>query len=133
MKIFKALGLFVLTIATAAAPAAAQVRTVDPNSAIDADLNQPQAQSQWNQPAPPAEQSVAVDPGSQTGELPVDPAPTSTAQPATTTATNAQTYEDQDVLSAAEGVFGKGAAGLAGMVEKLLKEQGRQETDQLPV
>jgi hypothetical protein len=35
------------------------------------------------------------------------------------------TYEEGDVVGAAEGVFGKGAAGLAGLIEKIFKEQGR--------
>ena len=37
----------------------------------------------------------------------------------------ADTYQRDDLLAAGEGVFGKGAAGLAGLIEKILKEQGR--------
>ena len=44
---------------------------------------------------------------------------------ATAMAANNNTYEPQDVMSAAEGVFGKGAAGLAGLIEKIFKEQGK--------
>lgn len=42
-------------------------------------------------------------------------------------ATNADgaTYRRDDLIAAAEGVFGKGAAGLGGMLEKLLKDQGQ--------
>ena len=36
----------------------------------------------------------------------------------------APTYKKDDVIGAAEGVFGKGAAGLAGIIEKILKDQG---------
>jgi hypothetical protein len=35
------------------------------------------------------------------------------------------TYKRDDLIGAAEGVFGKGAAGLAGVIEKILKEQGQ--------
>ena len=34
------------------------------------------------------------------------------------------TYGEDDLIGAAEGVFGKGAEGLAGMIESLLREQG---------
>jgi len=34
------------------------------------------------------------------------------------------TYQQDDLIGAAEGVFGKGAEGLAGMIENLLREQG---------
>ncbi|WP_369673896.1 EipA family protein, partial [Klebsiella pneumoniae] len=35
-----------------------------------------------------------------------------------------QTFQKQELLNAAEGTFGKGAAGLAGILERTLKEQG---------
>ncbi|MEN3745687.1 DUF1134 domain-containing protein [Sphingomonas sp. HF-S3] len=34
------------------------------------------------------------------------------------------TFQQDDLIGAAEGVFGKGAAGLAGLIENILKEQG---------
>lgn len=37
----------------------------------------------------------------------------------------AETYEEKDVIAAAEGVFGKGAAGAARLVEKAFKDLGR--------
>lgn len=36
----------------------------------------------------------------------------------------AATYGEDDLIGAAEGVFGKGAEGLAGLIEDLLREQG---------
>lgn len=36
----------------------------------------------------------------------------------------AKTYKKDDLIGAAEGVFGKGAKGLAEMIEKILKDQG---------
>ncbi|MDQ2878922.1 MAG: DUF1134 domain-containing protein, partial [Pseudomonadota bacterium] len=40
-------------------------------------------------------------------------------------AAEGDTFNHEEVLSAAEGTFGKGAAGLAGIIERTLKEQGR--------
>ena len=34
------------------------------------------------------------------------------------------TYGEDDLIGAAEGVFGKGAEGLAGMIEDILRKQG---------
>ena len=41
-----------------------------------------------------------------------------------TQAARGQTYHKDDLIGAAEGVFGKGAKGLAELVEKILKDQG---------
>jgi hypothetical protein len=113
-----------LVAAVLAAPVGAQVRTVDPNSAIDADLA-PRPQATPVAPrrdAPP--QEVPVDPGT---ERAIDetqaPMPAGSAARATA-AEAAPTYQRDDVLAAAENTFGKGAEGLAGLVEKLLREQG---------
>nr|WP_235524067.1 DUF1134 domain-containing protein [Sphingomonas sp. Leaf33] len=121
-------------VALAAAPmtAGAQVRTIDPNSAIDADLA-PRSTPLRTSPAPQStpRNTPPVQPSSP--PAPIDPAPTGdTAPPAgpdpmaarATAADASGTYQRDDVMSAAEGVFGKGAAGLAGMVEKVLKDQG---------
>jgi hypothetical protein len=40
-------------------------------------------------------------------------------------ATQPGTFKKDDVIGAAEGVFGKGAAGLAGIIERILKDQGQ--------
>ena len=40
-------------------------------------------------------------------------------------AAKAATYQEKDVLSAAEGVFGKGAEGLADIVRKTFKDRGQ--------
>ncbi len=59
---------------------------------------------------------------------PVTPAP-STAPPNDITVRQATAADNEriasgDVLTAAEGVFGKGAAGLAGLIEDILRDQG---------
>jgi hypothetical protein len=123
-----------LMAALAATSAAAQVRTVDPNNAGSMAATGP-VQAQQAAPAPaPMDDTPPPPPPAQA------PAPTPTpAQPAGTqplpAASHAEiearekvkggTYEEGDVVGAAEGVFGKGAAGLAGLIEKIFKEQGR--------
>lgn len=119
------IGLFAI-FSISLAPAQAQVRSVDPNTAIDADLAPLPPSSTTS--TPPAEHSVTVDndvyneqsgqqgaPDSNTTAPPASP-----AQPAAA----AQVYQEDDLIGAAEGVFGKGAKGLAGMIEKILKDQG---------
>ncbi len=51
---------------------------------------------------------------------------TTTTAPATGTAAadDTTTYKEDDLIGAAEGVFGKGAQGLAGLIEDILKKQG---------
>ena len=57
-----------------------------------------------------------------TTEPPATAAPSSAAR-ADAAASN--TYSQQDVLTAADGAFGKGAEGLAKLVEKVFKERGQ--------
>ncbi len=130
---FGALAALALTV-----PAAAQdLETIDPDAAmtdqgIDADLANPQA------PAPAAQAPATV---ASPTPLPADPtanwseyAPSATAaQPPEAAATptlvtppaTSETYGEDDLIGAAEGVFGKGAEGLAKLIEDLLKKQGR--------
>lgn len=119
---------------TAAAPAAAQVRTVDPNSAIDADLRGDT--SQQNRTATQAQttpQDEPVDPGSDATPYtpPANQPPPAPAAPGAPNGTrdraataSADTYNRDDLIASAEGVFGKGAEGLAGLIEKILNDQG---------
>jgi hypothetical protein len=117
-------------VGLALAPASAQVRTVDPNSAIDSDL------------APPPKTGVPGDPGVDAGvrtdssvydsqtDSAVSSGTTATGAPVTTSSppaapSAAASYQEDDLIGAAEGVFGKGAEGLAGIIEKVLKDQGR--------
>ncbi|MHA6721524.1 DUF1134 domain-containing protein [Sphingomonas sp. RS2018] len=119
MKAIAVLGAFAITL-----PVTAQVRTVDPNSAIDADLSPrtapPPPQQQTPDPYVPAE---APPPAPVTQE----PAPNNPLAERATAAEAAPTYKRDDILAAAENTFGKGAEGLAGLIEKLLKEQGEPD------
>jgi hypothetical protein len=119
-----------------AGAAPAQMRTVDPNQASDL-APVPATEADYGtkvtppEPAPAAEvpaapqaaEAPAAEP-STVQEVGSAPRVTPKSQ-AQAMAANNNTYEAQDVLSAAEGVFGKGAAGLAGLIEKIFKEQGK--------
>lgn len=129
-------------LALGGAPAFAQIQQVDPNTAAaQADV------------APlPGERGYAVQPTTAAplpptdtssmppvGAPPVAPAPTDPSGSVNVAAgpcapRNVQasidaskpptTYRRDDLIGAAEGVFGKGAAGLADIISSILKEQG---------
>ena len=119
----------ILVAAFAASAAMAQVRTVDPNSAGSMAATHPVEEHGQATPVPPAEDETPPAPA-RTAE-PVQPEGTKPLPPASPSEIAAResakggTYEEGDVIGAAEGVFGKGAAGLAGLIEKIFKEQGR--------
>jgi len=116
-----------LAVACAGAPVAAQgMQSIDPDTVIDGDLAQPQ-------PAPPP--ATTYPDGVPTDPAPIyaDPVVTSpnaevaasqaSAQPAVAAA-QGDTYKEDDLIGAAEGVFGKGAEGLARLIEDILAKQG---------
>lgn len=119
-----------LALACGASPAMAQVTSVDPDKAIDGDL------------VPLQQQSA---PGATTAAPTVAPAPVTPSAPAASpvvTSSNPEraasqaathpvqagqqgaTYHQDDLIGAAEGVFGKGAKGLADMIKGILAKQG---------
>lgn len=139
------LGAGMLAVAMLAiAPVGAQsVQSFDPDEAysaqsndrdasradtgIDADLANPDLR---NQPpvAEPLPDQVEEAPAYE-GEFPsyeetapeaAQPLPDADAAPEASSAT----YGEDDLIGAAEGVFGKGAQGLAGLIEDLLRDQG---------
>nr|WP_284055162.1 DUF1134 domain-containing protein [Stakelama marina] len=151
-----------LAVFAAAAPATAQVRTVDPNNVIDGDLATQQngqsettpttpytpqsttpytppasdpytsADNQTAAPSQPTEQADPYAPAPQ-NESQNQPAPAAPQQSYPTNPTgptpgettqSADTYKRDDLIGAAEGVFGKGAAGLAEIIQKILSDQG---------
>ncbi len=74
------------------------------------------ALAQTSAPADPAVTAAPVPPSSAAAPVP-SPAPLPPAQPAT--------YAEDDVLGAAEDVFGKGVEGLAEIVRKTFKSYGQ--------
>ena len=132
-SIAAALGVAALACA---APAAAQMQTIDPNSQIDADLEpgyQPGAQDDGvtYSPTPPVGASQdAPLPATDAPDAPAapawsDPAPSAGQATVTAAAEDDTVYAEDDLIGAAEGVFGKGAEGVARMIENLLEKQGK--------
>lgn len=125
---------YVLCLAAAialgqAGAAQAQARTIDPNQASDL-APVPASEADYGTrvatpaPAPEAPQSTQAAADAVASEdQPLPPTPPVRVQAADASANN--TYAQDDVLSAAEGVFGKGAEGLAKLIEKILKDQGQ--------
>ena len=119
-----ALGL-VAASGLAAGAAAAQV-PVDPDKAINGDLVPLSQQKVTASPAaaptltaqPVAQQDVTANPGYAAQPA----AGSATAVPAPHAKTG--TYQENDLIGAAEGVFGKGAKGLADAIKSVLKKQG---------
>ncbi|WP_114953544.1 DUF1134 domain-containing protein [Sphingosinicella terrae] len=113
-----------------AAPALAQVQTVDPNDAYEQsgygqepatetsdDAYQdwqgdpaPSSEPEWTIPEPQANETVPAESYSQ---------PTQTVQ-----AAPGSTIPREDVFTAAEDLFGRGAEGLGGILENILRDQG---------
>ncbi len=120
-----------LTLAAVAAPA--QVSTIDPNTAAGPAPSETPAEPGWE-----AEESEyqPVDAGAQAaapgGEAAfergapedVAAAPAGTASQRASQAAKGETIPVKRVLGAAEGVFGKGAEGLADLIEDVLRERG---------
>jgi hypothetical protein len=126
-KSMQCLMMLLAASALVASPAHAQISNVDPNDAIDADLGTPPAGPDTSTDSAPLTQEEAITQDS----LPTEAAPAdgSAAQPSVEPAPLAiptgDTYQKDDLIGAAEGVFGKGAQGLGLLIEDILKKQGR--------
>lgn len=122
-----------------AVPAAAQgIQSVDPDAAIDADLSHPAATATagatYSTATPTTRYSSVsetyAEPSIETYPAP-ESAPVATAAPASpvagapvTPSASTTTYAQDDLIGAAEGLFGRGAEGLARLIQDILKEQG---------
>jgi hypothetical protein len=117
--------LILMAAALLAAPALGQVRTVDPNRAGEL-AGAAAAEPMPVDEVPPADSSAAAQDLTPPAPAP-GPPPAGTpgsASPAVP-ASEAVTYQENDVFGAAEGVFGKGAEGLAKMIERIIGDHGR--------
>jgi len=121
------LGLAAAMALAISGPARAQIQTVDPNAASDL-APVPASESNYgtNVSAPAPEPTTSTEAAADTVAVEGGPmpAPASPREQAADAAVNS-TYAQDDVLSAAEGVFGKGAEGLGKLIEKVFAEQGR--------
>ncbi|MBO9712980.1 DUF1134 domain-containing protein [Sphingomonas sp.] len=131
----RTLVLWAAVLLGAAAPVQAQVTPIDPNTGIDSDLSgrhpasPPQSQPQSVPAQDPYSAPAPSDP--YAAPAPADPyaAPAPAAPPQDQARLSARrnvgnTYGRDDLISAAEGVFGKGAADVARLIENILRDQG---------
>lgn len=116
------------------APSASTTRSAQtPQNAYPADTGTPppypQAAYPEQQTAPPPSPRYPDPPANGTGTPPANPAEVAAQDGARAgadaAAAQSQTFQQGELLAAAEGTFGKGAAGLAGILERTLKEQGQ--------
>jgi hypothetical protein len=118
-RLFLAFSLLLMV----AVPATAQIKPIDPNDAIDADLGTPpkvETPPSGDIPTdPPLENDTTVSPSASPG---MESTTSPVAPPA---AGDKATYQQDDLIGAAEGVFGKGAQGLGKLIEDILKKQGQ--------
>ncbi len=112
----------------AAGTALAQVKPVDPDKAIDGDLVPITQQQVTPNPAPVVAPSptISASPVAQQDPTAKPAYATSgtVAAPVSDAAAKSATYKQDDLIGAAEGVFGKGAKGLADVVKDILGKQG---------
>jgi hypothetical protein len=112
--------IFATLLTVLSAPiAVAQVKSVDPNSALGAAPQtaapaQPKSED-FDQDLVKSEAAVAATPSDTVAD---------SANPAATASAQGATFRKDDLIGAAEGVFGKGAKDLAELLEKILKDQG---------
>ncbi|MGA9583072.1 MAG: DUF1134 domain-containing protein [Allosphingosinicella sp.] len=114
-----------LTLAASAAPA--QISTIDPNSAVDpAESGWEPAESEYQPVDTGTRNSTPGDEAAFESSAPAEaaPAPAGTASQRASQAARGETVPLKKVLGAAEGVFGKGAEGLADLIEDVLRERG---------
>ena len=123
--------------ATPAAPVAAPAPEPAPAPSAPAAAPEAAAPAPTAAPAPAAPASPAETSSAQASTT--QPSPASQAAPGTDNAAASQTaaapqgaaevaaatHNKDDLIGAAEGVFGKGSKGLAEMIEKILKDQGQ--------
>jgi len=114
---------FVLRVTAAVALSCAPIVAWAQNA--DADLAPPggveetgEAEPGFTDPAP------AADPRPATPSQTESTAPANDVTISQATAADKQRVQSDDVLVAAEGVFGRGAAGLATLIQNILKDQG---------
>ncbi|HEX8225136.1 MAG TPA: DUF1134 domain-containing protein [Allosphingosinicella sp.] len=118
-------------LALGAVAAPAQVSTIDPNTAAGEAPAEAAADPAWEteepdyQPVDSGDQDSSPAPGFQeSAPEKAAAAQTGTASQRASQAAKGETIGIKRVLGAAEGVFGKGAEGLADLIEDVLRERG---------
>lgn len=119
-------------------PGSAQVRSIDPNQGIDQDLSTSASRAAASRAAANRATVSRAQAAQATAQRERTDVPAEEPSPAQApsvreredaradAATQASdTYKRDDLIAAGEGVFGKGAEGFAGIVERILKDQGQ--------
>lgn len=142
-----ALGLAAPVLAFAAVPAMAQMQSIDPDDVIDADLMDNPGNSggtydsgyQVEEAAPRYGDVEPLDPVPSPGfeEAMEEPRPTFAeaweqggtvdTAPVQTAAADPTTYSEDDLIGAAEDLFGDGAEGIARLIQNILADQGEPD------
>jgi len=133
---FAGVAALVVAVLAPTVPVAAQeLESFDPDQAYSAQEASPESGIDGDLVAPESEQAPAPAPQDPYGDYAAtpaapaaqDPAPADTATAAATPTPDAAagTFAEDDLIGAAQGVFGKGAEGLARMIEDLLEKQGK--------
>ena len=123
-----------------AAPLSAQVEQIDPDAAysapIDGDIEEnpgerpvyadPQPEEPNITYSPPASENTGTGykPVWQEQEAEAKAAPSPEASAEAAVQSDDGTYREDDLIGAAQGVFGKGARGVAKLIQNILSEQG---------
>jgi hypothetical protein len=117
------------------AHAHAQIKPIDPNSGLGGpvpaaqtappETTPPVSADDPNADLPPPPASPQDGPPVTPDSNPSTPGDPNFPAPTTTDSAGADTYKKDDLIGAAEGVFGKGAEGLARIIEDVLKDQGQ--------
>ena len=127
-KIFSGLAALSLMAGSAAV---AQIQSVDPNDVIDGDLDQPVTPPPATPPATQPWTTEGLDTSSSSTPTTTSEAASGTTNPVASETSvteaaqaNGATWRQDDLIGAAEGVFGRGAEGLARLIEGILRDQG---------
>jgi hypothetical protein len=105
-------------------PASVHAQPNPPAGAIDGDLAATADPVTVPVSAPASATEAAPGPSVDRAGQPQAPAADASGAAATVPADGRATYQKDDLVGAAQGVFGKGASGLAGIIEDLLRKQG---------
>ena len=124
---FSSLALTFAAIGLACAPVAqAQIEEFDPSHAVNTNYKAPEYQEANAPPVPtaPPVESGWDDPYAPVGDS-TTAAPNAAPVANASNASPSTTYQQDDLIGAAESVFGKGAEDVAGVIEGILKKQGQ--------
>jgi hypothetical protein len=115
-------------LAASSGAVSAQVGTIDPNSAPPPQEEQAPAPDRgpqsWNTEYQPVDSGTQDQSADRSADDSSDEVATAPAASERASASTAGSVPQKDVFSAAEGVFGKGAEGLADLIQDILRDQG---------